>query len=456
MVRMAHYFVFGAVSVAVAVASCGGSHGITGGALGGGNFEGGAEADGGGFSFDASDDVPTFTTGTVDAAPPCVNLQCQQQACPGGGTTTVSGTVYAPNGTLPLYNVIVYVPNAPLQGIDAGISCDQCGTVASGDPIATTLSDSSGHFTLTNVPAGTNIPLVVQLGKWRRETTIPAVAACANTALTDPNLTRLPKNQTEGSMPHIALTTGGCDSLGCMMGKLGIDATEFGVESDGAKKAINVYSSNSEGFTDGFTNTTQASGLWTNLPLLETYDMGIFSCECSEAPDTKGTFGGAAFQAVTDYLNHGGRIFTTDFQYTWYKYSPDPNLGAVSGTSPDTGMGVIPGGAPGGDNPLLLNETFPKGLALAQWLTKVFPANPLVQPDGGPDPDSGTAGVTCDYVFDNVSSINAKPQLWATSDSSGDSKPGVYDPRVFTVNTPAGVPLAQQCGKGVHIDAHIT
>jgi hypothetical protein len=328
--------------------------------------------------------------------------------------------------------------------------------VASGDPIATALSDSTGHFTLTNVPAGANIPLVVQLGKWRRETTIPNVTACVDNPLTDPNLTRLPRNQKEGNMPHIALTTGECDSLGCMMGKLGIDPAEFGVQSDGYAKAINVYSSNSNGFSDGFTNTTKAASLWTNLALLETYDMGIFSCECSEAPDTKGTYGSPSFQTVTSYLNAGGRIFTTDFQYTWYKYSPDPNLGETDGGVSNTGIGVIPGGAPGGDNPMLLSETFPKGLALAQWLTTVFPSNPLVLPDGGPMPDGGTAGVSCDVVFDNIDSINAKPQLWATSNSSANGKDGTYDPRVFTVNTPVGVPTSSQCGKGVHIDAHIT
>jgi hypothetical protein len=242
-----------------------------------------------------------------------------------------------------------------------------------------------------------------------------------------------------------------------MLGKLGIDTSEFGVESDGPSKAINVYSSNSSGFADGLSNTTQASSLWSNLPLLSTYDMGIFSCECSEGSDTKGTYGSPDFQTVTNYLDQGGRIFTTDFQYTWYRYSPDPNMGAVSASNLNTtGIGVIPGGAPGGDNPLLLNETFPKGLALSQWLTTVFPSNPLVEPDGGPLVNNTTEGVTCDYVFDNVSSINTKPQLWATSDSSGNGKPGVYDPRVFTVNTPVGVPTAQQCGKGVHIDAHIT
>jgi hypothetical protein len=32
-----------------------------------------------------------------------------------------------------------------------------------------------GSFTLTNVPSGTNIPIVIQSGKWRYQGIIPTV-----------------------------------------------------------------------------------------------------------------------------------------------------------------------------------------------------------------------------------------------------------------------------------------
>jgi hypothetical protein len=213
-----------------------------------------------------------------------------------------------------------------------------------------------------------------------------------------------------------------------MLPKIGIDPAEFGVQTDGFKKAVNVYTDGA----DMLPGATPEYNLWSSLPLLSTYDMGIFSCNCTESL----SYGDPAFKAVTDYLDQGGRIFTTDYQYTWYRYSPDPQLGAASATNlTTTGIGTVQGGAPIGNDPLNLNTTFPKGLALAQWLAKVFPASPYGQ-------------VNCDVVFDNVTSLNTKAQTFASS------TPGP-DPRVFTVNTPVGVPEAQQCGKGVHIDAHV-
>src|SRR6185369_10514001 len=109
-----------------------------------------------------------------------------------GTETTVSGTVYAPNGTLPLYNVIVYVPNSTPEPFKKGVTCDKCGALASGSPIVTALTDYKGNFKLDKVPVGTDIPLVIQLGKWRRQITIPSVKACETTPLTDKTKTRLP------------------------------------------------------------------------------------------------------------------------------------------------------------------------------------------------------------------------------------------------------------------------
>ena len=372
-----------------------------------------------------------FGKGDAGKSTACVGLQCQQKTCGGGGDTTVTGTVFAPSGKLPLYNAIVYVPNTTPDPITHGATCDKCGAVT-GNPVVTALSNPDGTFTLKNVPVGNNIPLVIQIGKWRRQVTIPSVAECTETKLTDPELTRLPRKQSEGDMPKIALTTGGCDKLGCMLPKIGIDASEMGTSAD-ASKAVHVYNGNSLGgagvIGPGAANSARA--LWNDASKLKAYDLVILSCECEEAREGSGSFnaskGPAAFQAMTDYLSAGGRIFTTDFMYSWYRYSPDAALAAATS---------MRGGAPGGGKPMTVDTTFPKGKALGDWLAKVTPgSNNTVNPD---------------VVFSNIISTDpAKSQMWATS---GAPQPG---PRVFSVNVPVGVPAEQQCGKGVHIDAHV-
>jgi hypothetical protein len=381
---------------------------------------------GDGLNFDSESN---FDVGEGGPPAPCVGLECQKVPCGGGVQTTVSGTVYAPNGKLPLYNVIVYVPNGPVAPLTKGATCDKCGATVSGSPVATALSDAKGQFVLKDVPVGENIPLVIQLGKWRRQVTIPRVEACVDTKLTDPNLTRLPKKQSEGDMPKIAVTVGGCDRLSCMLPKVGIDASEFGV--DGSSKAVHFYKPSSGFLLDGPAGMKDARVLWDNPAKLKQYDIAIFSCECSEQPSTKGT---ASYAAVNEYLNSGGRIFTTDFQYLWYKQSPDANMRAVS---------PIPGGAPTGGNPVNINTTFPKGKALADWLSYV-------------DKSVTYGKVTCDYVFNNFSPADpSKSQTWGSSSGGSGGAGGGNNPRFLTVNTPVGKPVESQCGKAVHLDAHI-
>src|SRR6185369_8244725 len=88
-----------------------------------------------------------------DPGKACTGIRCDVPSCEPGKTTVIEGDVYDPAGKTRLYNVLAYVPNEPLSPITKGASCDRCGTV-SGDPIATALSDSKGHFRIEGVPAG--------------------------------------------------------------------------------------------------------------------------------------------------------------------------------------------------------------------------------------------------------------------------------------------------------------
>jgi hypothetical protein len=145
----------------------------------------------------------------------------------------VSGTVYDPAGQNPLYGVVVYIPNTTPSPFIPGASCASCSDLYSGDPVAAAVTDAAGNFTIKNAPDGAAIPLVIQVGKWRRQFTLPAVAMCADTPIPDGTLT-LPKNGSEGDLPSIAISTGGADSLECLLARVGIDKAEYVPGAGGA------------------------------------------------------------------------------------------------------------------------------------------------------------------------------------------------------------------------------
>ncbi len=162
----------------------------------------------------------------------CTGLCTQQTVCPGGGTTSISGTVTTPNGTLPIYGALVYVPNGPVAPFAPNVACEQCGASVSGAPLVSTTTGPDGKFLLPNVPVSSaaagkvnNIPVVVQLGRWRKQFTI-VTTACGNT-LVPAASTALARNKAEGDIPLIAISTGNVDGLECVLRKIGIDDAEF-------------------------------------------------------------------------------------------------------------------------------------------------------------------------------------------------------------------------------------
>jgi hypothetical protein len=150
-------------------------------------------------------------------------LCLQQTTCPAGQTTSISGVVYAPNGTDPLPDVLVYIPNAPVAAFTPGVSCPVVGQPPSGSPLVGATTAVDGSFEITNVPVGTNIPLVIQTGRWRRQLVVPTTTACSNTVFS----AQMPQNQTQGDIPKFAIATGSADQVECVLRKVGIQDSEF-------------------------------------------------------------------------------------------------------------------------------------------------------------------------------------------------------------------------------------
>jgi hypothetical protein len=311
----------------------------------------------------------------VDGGVACRNLECRQSkckygfcsqpACPEGTFTTLSGKVYDPAGKVPLYNVNVYVPNEPLVPLVDGPACDSCGSGLVGAPLVQTKTAADGSFTLgdadNDVPRGPNVPLVIQVGKWRREATIKTVAACTPNAIADPDITRLPRDHTEGHLPRIALTTGGSDALECLLRKVGIADSEF--TNDAGSGRVNLFAGTNG--TDAFSRElggarfSSVEPWWDDLNNLMKYDIVVHSCDGIEIPSNKSM---AARQALKDYADMGGRVFASHWHIYWFEHGPAPWPGIANfNHQPDL--------AP--DYPVKIDTSFEKGRAMAEWIDKV-------------------------------------------------------------------------------------
>jgi hypothetical protein len=424
-----------------------------------GTCVGDAVCGGGGVPSVCSDDGPGA----------CVGL-CEQQTdeCAPGITTSVSGTVYTPSGTsvpgytLPLYNVTVYVPNAPLEALTAGNdSCLNCDAPITGDPLVMDVSGNDGTFTLDNMPVGTDIPLVIQAGKWRRVVTIPTVTACVDTPL-PAELTRFPRTQAEGhpmdNIPRMALTTGGADALECLLPKIGIAPSEF--TQPAAAGRVNLFGGHGGTYrwdldVNGGADFPFARSLWDSATDLNDYDMVMLSCEGAGdwpltepvvgAPEPANTSGNRGFRdhsdlaALKDYLDlYGGRVFASHWHHSWVEWAPAPMNEVATFTHranpPQLGAGGFT---------VQINQAFPKGAALAQWLFNVGASTTLGQlllRQARHDVDA----VDEDVAFRWIDGINTTPE------------PDVAGVQYMSFNTPTNVANNLKCGRMVVTDIHVS
>jgi hypothetical protein len=444
-----------ASGVAFAMAGCGEDGSVFPSTSGdGGSNDGNNASDTPQLDFDGSGDGRT-----------CTNLECRQVPCANGAKTTVSGTVYDPAGKVPLYNVTVYVPNGQPKALTQGATCDQCNAAVTGNPIAITLTDSAGHFVLENVPVGADVPLVIQIGKWRRQVKIPNVGTCVDTAITDKNLLRLPRNQSEGDIPRMAITTGGADPLECLLRKIGLDDAEFTPASGDGR--VHLYQGG--GYTqtqvdggatqhnaagqfaatlNGGASFTQADQLWNDVNKLKAYDMLLMACEGDPDRNVE-TKPQAALDAVFQYANLGGRVFASHYHDYWIDRSNPPLVNPPSptptATFPQTGIWVDPYQVQRPTSPALgtIDTSFPKGAAFKDWLTNVG----SLQPDGR---------IRIFEPGQLLRSVAPVSQKWISLQNDNDPGADKTAVQYMTFNTPVGADAGAQCGRVVYNNLHVS
>jgi hypothetical protein len=382
----------------------------------------------------------------------CTNLCLQQKACPSGTTTSVSGTVYAGTDPTqgygnpdPLPNALVYVPNGSLVPFPDHVTCDPCGAPTTGDPLVSTVSSVDGGFILTDVPVGNDIPLVIQIGRWRRQVSIDTSGApCGNTLLTA-DQTRMPRNSSEGDIPKIAMVTGNVDSVECVLRKMGIQDQEItapGVPDAGRVQIYVADDGKGNGGASDSTGTAPPESALTSSPAtLGQYDMVIFACVGAQVDQN-----GGDQQNVINYANDGGRVYATHYSYVWLYDDPPFSTTANWQVGQEQQQDNI--------EPVDVNTDFARGALMAEWLDLIGASTSYgVMPLG--------------YLRTDFTASNAPSETWLTWDAGtgrggggggrGGGGGGITGdwPIHYTFDTPVGAAPADQCGRVMFSDFHV-
>jgi hypothetical protein len=403
--------------------------------------------------------TPSVCGDGTDGGPLCQGLQCNIPNCD-SGTTTISGKIYDPAGKNALYNVVVYIPNGTPTGFTHGPTCDSCGSLYTGDPLVATTTDTSGAFTLSGVPvppSGT-VPLVIQIGKWRRQTTVSGLKKCQPNPQPDGSL-RLPgKQSATDDLPQIAISTGGADSMECLFQRIGFDPSEY-QDGAGGSGHLHIFQGTAA------TTVPNAAVMSSNTPRsfdslydqygdLTAYDILILSCEGHEtkSDDQGDPLTQTSLDALHKYATNGGRVFASHFHYAWFDVAPYGNENLATWTPGANAMNtngndyvnasVVTTLADGG--------TFVRGKAMKTWLGNVGALNT--------SSPKGELNITEPKHNADVGSSNEPPsQPWLVADNSS-SVPGATE--YFSFDTPTDAPMTDAgvpayCGRVVYSDLHV-
>jgi hypothetical protein len=227
---------------------------------------------------------------------------------------TLTGTVLAPEGTIPISGALVYYASTPPGPIPDGTYCDKCISLPAGS-YATTAAD--GTFSL---PApSTDLFLVVQKGQFRR---VREFTPKPGTQIVDKLMTTLPGKMDKvngDDIPKMALIDAEYDKIDETLGKLGL-AGSFDEFSEGA----------------GGANSQQA--LLSDPTRLAQYHFIFRGCSaCDDGYSSQGSY----IANLQNYVKSGGKLYVTDWSYEYVHQGWPQYLTFNMSANPGFGGGCI-------------------------------------------------------------------------------------------------------------------
>ncbi len=210
---------------------------------------------------------------------------------------TMTGTVLAPEGTIPISGALVYLTSAPPEAIPQQVFCDKC--IELGTDIPFTLSAPDGTFTVDAFQPGDQF-LVVQKGAFRRVRTVNVVEG---DQMIGTEFTTLPAVQDPANgddVPKMAVLDGIYDDIENTLGKLGLGQ----VDGNG-----DLVSTQSFDFIQGGARTA----FLTDYATISQYHIVYIPCADSW-PDSY-LSDPQVLDNLRKFIAAGGRLYVTDWSY---------------------------------------------------------------------------------------------------------------------------------------------
>ena len=231
----------------------------------------------------------------------------------------------------------------------------------------------------------------------------------------------MPRNQSEGDIPLIAVATGSVDQVECVLRKVGLDDTEF--TDPGGTGRVNLYSGS---FSPGAridTATPSENVLMGNSATLNQYDVLMLPCEGGQYIRTA-----PQLANLISYANAGGRVYSSHYGYVWM-YNNPPFDGVVNWDVNQTALA---------DGLATVDTTFSDGQTLSQWLQLIGASTTPGQ-------------IAIDTIKHDLNGVIAPTQSWMTLNQTlnSDTSPVMQ----FTFNTPIAAP--NQCGRVLFNEYHV-